>query len=607
VFSTKVTLHGCAALIAMFALLPCPAHARLPRPANAGAIESAHALALQRLGDGRLLLAGKAADGRFFVARFGPDGLPDTSFGKGDGLFASRISGAFVGMVVDSRGRVVVGFDRPATDGGVAFRLLRLRSAGTFDPTFGMTGVAALEPQSFQVPDFERYGRSDRSIAVRGDGSILVAGVYEPGPESRMAVASVSDGGSVEHGFGNNGVLSIDADPSAADAGIASQVVVRPDDSFAIIGRSSVYEPMNRRERLAIAQFGPDGAPDPRFAVAGRGLYDDIDTTYTLVPPHQLEDVALGPDGGLWVLSSLWDHTYALYPNFDFCTGAKALSIESNGSLDPDAGPGGAVSTDGCQLRGLAVQPDGVVTFTGTDLQLREDAIHCVHTCYSYEEAGWLLGLPRSRQDSGPTLKPGGLGGGAVSTAPAAGATRVLAGTVNDAHCRIRERRPRWSACDAAVLTRLTPSGHVDETFGRGGFASVPEFHYCPSAPTTRCGVDLTAREIHALLRQGLVSKPQTQGHKVSLLVSCPPTIDARCRSKLYFRATHLLRDVEPVTAKIRAGKSDHLVIPRPRANRRGHLIARLSVSFGGSVYASERSYGFGGHRPKRPGEARRR
>ena len=95
--------------------------------------------AVARDGKGRILVAG-ASDGQLVVARFrSDDGSPDTSFGTG--VVVKQPIGfqdAATEVSVDSQGRiVVVGYVQPVSGQPFDALVLRLRSSGDLDDSFG--------------------------------------------------------------------------------------------------------------------------------------------------------------------------------------------------------------------------------------------------------------------------------------------------------------------------------------------------------------------------------------------------------------------------------------------------------------------------------------
>ena len=146
----------------------------------------ANALALQP--DGRIVVGGSIA-GDFGVARFGPDGSLDPSFGDGGvAVTAFERGGQVHALSVGDDGRIVAAgrADDPANMNAA---LVRYRSDGTPDPTFGDGGRAVLASLQAGEP---AYG-----LLVQPDGrSVIVTASH---------VARIGADGLPDTGFGAGG------------------------------------------------------------------------------------------------------------------------------------------------------------------------------------------------------------------------------------------------------------------------------------------------------------------------------------------------------------------------------------------------------------------
>src|SRR4029453_3399653 len=112
----------------------------------------------------------RSDDGSLVVARFNPDGSPDTTFAN-----AGRFEGVpgFGGYYTDVKAVTVQGDGRIVVGGR---GLVRLTASGAPDATFG--GGGGFVPASPIIPPgFEQYGRYNfavaRAVAVAPDGRIV--------------------------------------------------------------------------------------------------------------------------------------------------------------------------------------------------------------------------------------------------------------------------------------------------------------------------------------------------------------------------------------------------------------------------------------------------
>jgi uncharacterized delta-60 repeat protein len=132
--------------------------------------------------DGKIVVVGD--NGEWELARFNPDGSPDTSFGPNhDGKVVSQLSSSAVSVALDTSGRMlVVGTGNAQNSTQVA----RFNLDGTLDTTFGSGGFVN-----------QTFGTSSQGdgIAVypnagtANDGKIIVVGVTSNGTKNNILVA----------------------------------------------------------------------------------------------------------------------------------------------------------------------------------------------------------------------------------------------------------------------------------------------------------------------------------------------------------------------------------------------------------------------------------
>jgi uncharacterized delta-60 repeat protein len=139
-----------------------------------GAVTIDHVLgvALEAIGPD-VVVTGTSSAGPW-IGRYDGTGQPVTGFGHALGTFSSSGNGA--PLAIDAMGRVLVA----ASVGGATrdLVLLRVRSDGTLDPSFGAGGVVTLPSD----PAFASMGRTVVAVAIQSDGRIVVAGrVYGQG------------------------------------------------------------------------------------------------------------------------------------------------------------------------------------------------------------------------------------------------------------------------------------------------------------------------------------------------------------------------------------------------------------------------------------------
>lgn len=146
----------------------------------------AHAVALQ--GDGRIVVAGEAwfAQGvhGFALARYLPNGMPDTSFGMA-GTLVTTIVGTFNatarGVAVQSDGRIVAAGESCPIQDTCDFALARFQPNGALDPSFSGDGKLT---SPFVTHIDAAYG-----LRIQPNGRIVAAGTARSGAGGDIALA----------------------------------------------------------------------------------------------------------------------------------------------------------------------------------------------------------------------------------------------------------------------------------------------------------------------------------------------------------------------------------------------------------------------------------
>jgi uncharacterized delta-60 repeat protein len=143
-------------------------------------------LALAIQGDGRIVVAGRAAQGghdpKFAVVRYEPDGSLDATF-KGDGVVITNLTpydDEAYSVAIAPDGKIVAA-GLAGNDGRASrFGVVRYLVDGTRDTTFGGDGIVTTHIS----PQFDSaYG-----VAVQPDGSIVSSGNAGAGGDSAFAV-----------------------------------------------------------------------------------------------------------------------------------------------------------------------------------------------------------------------------------------------------------------------------------------------------------------------------------------------------------------------------------------------------------------------------------
>ena len=170
------------------------------------------------------------------VARFTADGMPDASFGGGDGVALIPFGDVLADAVLHTDGTVVI-------VGNPAGRLVvaRVTSAGAPDPTFG--GGDGIVEVVVAAGDGELFNANGAGLLFDGTvyatGSLRVGG----GDDGHLVLARVTTQGNADAGFGGGDGLVVLDRPGFVDyAQVAVDVhgravVAMREDDLAVVGR----------------------------------------------------------------------------------------------------------------------------------------------------------------------------------------------------------------------------------------------------------------------------------------------------------------------------------------------------------------------------------
>lgn len=181
--------------------------------------DSIYGLALQTVqGENRIVAAG--GEGDFVLARYTASGGLDETFGEG-----GKVEGLFNSSIGTARAVVVRG-NRVLVAGGIGndFAMVRLLASGSPDASFGTDGRVVTPVSSTNWDEA-------RALAVNTEGKILLGGwVYEgAGSSGNFALVRYSENGQPDAGFGSNGiVIAPVAAPNKPDQAMA--MALQPDE-----------------------------------------------------------------------------------------------------------------------------------------------------------------------------------------------------------------------------------------------------------------------------------------------------------------------------------------------------------------------------------------
>lgn len=289
--------------------------------------------------DGKIIVIGTADENDLIMARYLPDGTLDTTFAE-NGKYASTIlPGGFVlsgGITLLPSGKFVVSgsfFD--STDNDYDFLLARFKANGKIDKTFGDgDGVA--------FTDFEFNWDFGSDVVRQSDGKLIIVGSGDNGALDGVGVARYNANGTPDNTFGGG-----DGKIVYPFASYAARAEILPEDKILIAGGAS--------GDLLLMQILTNGDPDPAF-----GGGDGIVTHPLDLNSVGANDLARLPDGKILAVGSGYNGSeYEMV----------IARFSSTGSLDTSfSGDGKVLLREGGtynNARGVVIQPDGKILLTG--------------------------------------------------------------------------------------------------------------------------------------------------------------------------------------------------------------------------------------------------
>ncbi|MFH1140349.1 MAG: delta-60 repeat domain-containing protein, partial [Chloroflexota bacterium] len=209
--------------------------------------------------DGKIVAAGQS-DYDFALARFNADGSLDTTFGT-SGKVTTDFGGDDAGesMAIQSDGAIVmVGWSNAG--GNADFALARYNANGSLDTSFGTGGKVTTD-----------FGGNSHglSVAIQGDGRIVVSGNAVVGSPSDFALARYNANGSLDTTFGAGGKVTTDfGGAGGADSG--NSVAIQSDGRIVVAGFSNA----GGFNDFALARYNANGILDTTFGTGGKVTTD---------------------------------------------------------------------------------------------------------------------------------------------------------------------------------------------------------------------------------------------------------------------------------------------------------------------------------------------
>lgn len=316
-------------------------------------------------------------------------------------------------------------------------------------PSVGLTAPGDLDT-TFNAPNGYVFyngtpGQHDHgnAAAIQSDGKIVVVGDSEDGLKADALILRYNSNGILDATFGTGGVVLYNGPANAIDE--AHAVAIQPDGKIVVVGTARNIDNYD----VLVLRYNSNGILDPTFGAGGVVLYNSP-TDYV----DNGNGVVIQPDGKIVVAG---ERIHSLgYQYHD----TLLLRLNSNGTLDPAFGVGGAAFYDIANENALgysvALQPDGKIVITGTHqsgsaktdlLVLRYNSNGTLDPTFG--SGGVVLYGTGNYEDAGHT----------VVTQP--DGKIIVVGNSYNSSIQPQENE--------AVLLRYNNNGTLDSTFGAGG------------------------------------------------------------------------------------------------------------------------------------------
>jgi len=326
------------------------------------ASEQANALVVQP--DGRTVVVGTDGNGDIAVARFRANGLPDFTFGGGDGKFTVGFGGTEVAtsVAVQRDGKIVIGgFTDAQTAGNNDFLAMRVLADGSgLDPSFSKVGATTI---GYDIGG--KFDDAAYSVAIQGDGKIVLAGYDQFGAtDYDFAVVRLMPDGSLDTSFGFLGggdFYFFDAGPGGLFEDKSQTLQIQNNGQMILAGSAQISL---TGTAIAVVRINTDGTLDPAFGTGGQLLFGFSPAGTDIA---RATSIAVQSDGDIVGVGFLQLSGTDNYDMFAFRLNRK------DGKVDTSFGDNGAtiIAYDlGGELddraSGVKIQSDGKIVISGT-------------------------------------------------------------------------------------------------------------------------------------------------------------------------------------------------------------------------------------------------
>lgn len=322
-------------------------------------VEQAGVLVSREQSDGKILGAGlfaytsaRGGHAAPAMARFHPDGSPDSTFGFRGVAYTDQGDGYsyFHSLKVLSDQRI---FAAGRYNNGQGFLAARYLPDGAPDSTFGEDGFVNYRADCFDCATLSEAAVVDNQgkYLMVGEAAFGFGNIYRDG-----AIMRLNFDGTRDSSFGSNGVVQVMRSPQNE---VLHDVQVLPDDDILVCGSRSYFDNTGPKEEVFVMKFRPSGGLRTSFgdtAIAAFDLGGIEDHFYHLL----LQD-----DGKILV-------SYQYQTDLeDSSRRIGIMRLEEDGDLDTDFGQQGRFeldlpNTENYQVDGLEWGQDGNLLLAGS-------------------------------------------------------------------------------------------------------------------------------------------------------------------------------------------------------------------------------------------------
>lgn len=294
------------------------------------------------LADGKFVVAGDF-DNYGKIVRYNEDGSFDPTFGNSGVVTLTYVSGVHLSDVcVQPDGKVVAVGQVKHSVAGVwhdLFYVVRLEQNGALDPNFGTNGVALIP-----VGIWDKA----RCVTLQSDGRIVITGESAATVNGRkdLAVVRLTTSGAMDGTFSSDGMTTLDFSPHDV---IPTDIAIAPDGKIVVLGNT--HPAYTNEQNRFVVRYLSNGDIDNTFGTNGRASTQLLSSGYGLAVTDDNRIIVAGQTN---------------YPPYR----VTLVKFLENGSLDPSFGTNGGVETsagpnDNAGGSTVMLRPDGKILVGG--------------------------------------------------------------------------------------------------------------------------------------------------------------------------------------------------------------------------------------------------